>query len=107
MKLEIDIDEIVEKMDVKKLVEEDIMSTILDYTKFEDVIDEMLENEETKKILNVKIMGILEEYLSSEEGKRYIIEKFGEHVYDSDLLTDDKVTELLVEFLKRSLIKRL
>lgn len=103
MKIEIDVNKIIEKIDVNKLVEEAIMSSVVETIDFEDIIDNMLENEEMRNSINKKVINIIDEYISSEEGKKYIIETFNDVIADSDILTDEKVIELIAEFLKKNL----
>lgn len=107
MKIDIDINKIVEKIDVNKIVEEKIISDILDDSKLEDIVDGALDNEDMKTFINAKVFKVVENYLSSEEGKKYIIERFESAITDSDVLTDDKIIELVADFLKTSLAERL
>lgn len=106
MRAEIDINKIVEKIDMNKLVEERIISDIEESSKLEDIIDNTLENDEIKNIINNKILKVIEEYLSSDEGKRYIIEGLERTITDSDILSDAKIVDLVASFLKKSLIER-
>lgn len=107
MRIDVDLNKIVENIDVKKIVEEKIMSDILDDSKLENIVDEALDNEGMKTFIDAKVVKIVEEYLSSEEGKKYIIERFESAIIDSDILTDDKIIELVADFLKVSLAERL
>lgn len=104
MKIEIDTDKIVEKMDIKKLVEKEIMSNITVSSEIDDIFDEILKKEETKNFIRKRTLEIIEEHLSSDEGKKSIIEKFEEGIDEYNILTDDKVIDLLTEFLKKKLM---
>ena len=106
MKIEIDVNKIVEEIDVKKLVEENIASDILESSSLEDIVDDMLENEEVKNLISRKVFDIISVYISSDEFKEYIIEKFKDAIIESDILTDDKIIELVADFLKKSLMER-
>lgn len=106
MKIEIDINKIVEELNVKKLVEEEIMSNILESSEFEDIVEETLDNGEARGIISKKIIDIISGYLSSDEGKKCIIEKFEDAIVNSDVLTDETIVDLLAEFLKKSLMER-
>lgn len=106
MRIEIDVDRIVKKIDVVKIIEEKIMSDILDNSKLECVVDDIFESDEMKNFINIKVVRIVEEYLSSEKGKKFIIEKFECAITDSDVLIDDKIIELVADFLKKSLMER-
>jgi hypothetical protein len=46
---------------------------------------------------------IAEAYLSSEEGKKHVIKKINDALEDVDLFNDDRVTDVVVEFLKKRL----
>lgn len=104
MKIEIDTDKIVRDMDIKKLVEKGITSEIEVSPKIDDIVDEILEKEEMKNFIGKRTIEIIEEYLSSDEGKESIIEKFESGIDEYNILTDDKVVDLLTEFLKKSLM---
>ena len=106
MKIEIDINRIVEEIDVNKLVEDTIKQTVTETVDFENVIDNLLDNKEVKELINKKVIGIIHEYMSSEEGKKYIIDAFNDKITNSDILTDDIVVELVAQFLKKSLIEK-
>lgn len=59
-----------------------------------------------KNIIDKKIVDIIEEYLTSDEGKRYIIEQFNNTIADSDILTDDRITKIIVKFLEEKLTEK-
>lgn len=107
MRIDVDLNKIIENIDVKKIVEEKIMSDILDNSKLEDIVDQSLENEDLKASIDKKVLQIITDYLSSGEGKEYIIDKFKDAITDSDILNDDKIIEIFAEFLKKSLAERL
>ena len=106
MKIEIDINRIVEEIDVNKLVEETIKQNVAETVDFESIIDNLLGNKEVKEHINKKVIDIIDEYMSSEEGKKYIIDTFNDKITDSDILTDDVVVELVAQFLRKSLIEK-
>jgi hypothetical protein len=103
MKTEIDINKIVKDIDLNKLVTERAISDIVANIDFEKIVDELLEDEEMRNNLNKKVIVIINEYLSSEEGKEFIIETFKDVIANSDILTDEKIIELIAELLKKSL----
>lgn len=103
MKIEIDIREIVQKIDVNKLIEEKIISDVSEAIDVENIVDETLDDEEVKNHLNKKVINIINDYIDSEEGKTSIIDAFNNVVTSSDMLTDDKIIELVAEFLKKKL----
>lgn len=104
MKIEIDVKEIVQKIDINKLIEEKIMSDISDTIDIENIVNEALDDEEVKNHLNKKVINIIDNYIDSEEGKDRIIEEFNSAISDADILDDDKIIELVAEFLKRKLM---
>ena len=106
MRIEIDINRIVEEIDVNKLVEETIKSNVTENVDFENIIDNLLDNKEVRESINRKIINIISEYISSEEGKQYIIDTFKDKISDSDILTDDVIVDMVVQFLKKTLIER-
>jgi len=103
MKIEIDIKEIVQKIDIHKLIEEKIISDVSDAIDIENIVNEALDDEEVKNHLNKKVINIIGNYMDSEEGKNRIMEAFNNAITDSDVLNDDKVIELVAEFLKKKL----
>jgi peptide subunit release factor 1 (eRF1) len=103
MKIEIDIKEIVQKIDINKLVEEKIVSDISEAIDINNIVDEMLDDEEVKNRLNKKVINIIDNYVDSEEGKNRIIDAFNDAISNADILNDDKIIELVAEFLKRKL----
>ncbi len=106
----IDIDEIVRQIDVKKLVENGIQSNILQRIDTDGLIDDALEEKELQKFVNRRVIEIIDVFLSSEEGKNCTIEKFKEEISDYDILSDDRVTDrvtnMIIELLKTSLIEK-
>lgn len=103
MKIEIDIKEIVQKIDVNKLIEEKIISDISEAIDTENIVDETLDDEDVKNHINKKVINIINNYLDSEEGKTRIIDTFNDAITSSDILTDDKITDIMAEFLKKKL----
>ena len=103
MKIEIDVKEIVQKIDINKLIEEKIMSDISDTIDIENIVNEALDDEEVKNRLNKKVINIIDDYMDSEEGKDRIIEEFNSTISNADILNDDKIIELVAEFLKKKL----
>lgn len=103
MEIDIDIDKIVGEMNIKELIEKRVESEIVDSSKLEDAVNGILEDEDMKHIIHKKIFNIIEEYLSSNEGKNNIIKKFEQAIDDYDILTDDRIIELLAEFFKKAL----
>ena len=106
MKIEIDINRIVEEIDVNKLVEETIKQNVSETVNFENIIDSLLDNKEVKESINRKIIDIINEYISSEKGEQHIIDTFKDKISDSDILTDDIIIDLVAQFLKKTLIER-
>ena len=103
MKIEIDIKEIVQKIDINKLIEEKIISDVSEAIDVGNIVDEVLDDEDVKNHLNKKIINIIDNYIDSEEGKSRIIDAFNDAITSSDILNDDKVIELVAEFLKKKL----
>lgn len=102
MRFEIDTDKVVGSA-ISKLVEDDILKNVIEDSRIEDIVDEIFSKEETKKRIADKVVKIVEEYFCSDEGKEYILDAVRSEIDNSDLLTDDKITELVAEFLKRKL----
>lgn len=105
MAINIDIDKIIDNMDINDIVREHIISKITESSKLEDIVDNILTNNDVRNFIDKKIVNIIQEYMHSEDGKRYIVEKFNEEIDNSDIWTDDKIIELIAEFLKSCLIK--
>lgn len=106
MKIEININEIVQKIDINKLIEEKIISDISEAIDIENIVDEALDNKEVKNHMNKKVVNIIDDYISSEEGRNRIISAFNDSITNNDMadiLADDRVIELLTEFLKKNL----
>ncbi len=103
MKTEIDIKEIVQKIDIDKLVEEKIMSDVSNAIDVENIVDDVLDDEEVKNHLNKKIIKIINDYIDSEDGKGRIIDAFNDVISNSDIMNDDRIIESIAEFLKRKL----
>ena len=56
-----------------------------------------------KNHINKKVIDIINNYLDSEEGKTRIIDTFNDAITSSDILTDDKIADIMAEFLKKKL----
>ena len=104
--MNIDIDSIVKKIDIEKLIEEDIKSRISECIDIGDIIDTILQDEKLEDFIHKRVVNIVDEYLLSDDGKKCIIEKFKETIDDADILCDDRITDAIAEFLKKSLMKR-
>ena len=104
--MHVDMDGIVKKMDLGKLIEQSIMSSIAEQIDIDEVVDDALEQEKLKELVEKRVTDIIEIFLSSDEGKQYVIEQFKESISCSDMLVDDRITEIIAEFLKQSLIIR-
>ena len=102
MKIEINTEEIIEKIDIRQLIADGILSD----SRFEDIADDILENKEMKDIIYEKIHNIIEEYISTDKFKEYIIEKFSQDFDDSDLLDDDSIIDMVKDLLKSRLMGR-
>jgi hypothetical protein len=103
MKIEIDIKELVQKIDMNKLIEEKIISDISNTIDIENMVDDALGDKEIRDQLNKKIIGVIENYIDSEEGKNRVIEEFNDAVNNLDLLDNDSILDIIAEFLKRKL----
>lgn len=101
--MNIKLEDIVKKIDVEKLVAEGLVTKIIEYVDVGDVVDEILEEEKLKDFIRKRIIIIIDEYLSSDDGKDYIIERFEESITDSDILIDDRIKDIIIEFLKKRL----
>lgn len=106
MKIEIDTDKIVKEIDIKKLVEKGITSEIEVSPKIDDIVDNILEKEEMKNFIEKRTIEIIEEYLSSDEGKESIIEQLESSIDEYNIMSDDRVVELIIEFLKKNLMSK-
>ncbi len=102
--MNIDLDDIVKKMDIEKLIEDDVRSKVVEYLDVECMIDEALEDEKLQALIHERVKNILDVYLSSENGKTCVIEKFEEAITNSDVFIDDRITDIIVELLRKSLI---
>ena len=100
MKIEINTEEIIKKMDIKQLITDGILSD----SRFEEIVDDILEKKEMKDIIYEKMHNIIEEYISTDEFKEYIIEKFTQDFDNSDLLDDDSIIDMVKDFLKSRLM---
>lgn len=101
--MHVDMDGIVKKMDIGKLIEQNIMSSIAEQIDIEDVVGDALEDEKLKDLVEKRVTDIVSIYLSSDDGKQYVIEQFKETMSNSDMLVDDRVVDIVVEFLKKKL----
>ncbi len=102
--MNIDLDDIVKNVDIEKLIEDDVRSKVVEYLDVECMIDEALEDEKLQTFVRERVKNILDVYLSSEDGKMCIIEQFKEAITNSDVFIDDRITDIIVELLKKSLI---
>jgi hypothetical protein len=102
MKIEIDTNKVVENA-ISKLVEEDILKSVVEDPRIEDIIDNIFSREEVKKQIEDKVAVIVDTYFSSDEGKEYVIDAIKGEIDNSDLLSDDKIVESVAEFLKKKL----
>lgn len=104
--MNIDINSIVKKIDVEKLIQENIGSKILESIDNADMVGSALEDEKLIEFVNKRVKSIIDEYLSTEDGKNCIIELFKERVIEEDVLIDDRIIDIVAEFLKKSLSER-
>lgn len=104
--MNIDVNSIVKNMDVEKLIEEGIKSKILECIDSEDIVGSTFEDEKLIEFVNKRVKNIIDEYLSTEDGKNCIIEMFKERVVEEDVLIDDRITDIVAEFLKKSLSEK-
>ena len=103
MTIEIDVDKIVKEIDIDKLIKEKIAHNIENNICIEDIVGELLDNKKTRSRIDDAVVSIIEEFLASEEGKKCIIEEFKSSIDYSDLLSGEKIEELMVALLKRNL----
>lgn len=104
--MNIDIDNIVKKMDIEKLIKESIESRIVDCIDVENIVDNALEDEKLRDAVNQKVADIIEDHLSSDEGKKYVIEKFKEIISDPDVLMDSRISNIIIDFMSKALTER-
>lgn len=104
--MNVDIDDIVKKMDVETLIQEGIKSKIIEYIDNEDIIGEELEDKKLLEFVNKRVRDIIDTYLSTEEGKNCVIQLFKERIIEEDVLMDDRIIDIFAEFLKKSLSER-
>lgn len=105
MKIEIDIKELVQKIDINKLIEEKIISDISDNIDIQNIVDEVLDDKGVKSHLNKKVADIIDNYIDSEEGKNKIIYAFNDEITNLDcILGSESIIEIIAEFLKRKLM---
>lgn len=102
MKIEIDTDKVIEKA-ISNLVEGDILKEVVDDSRIGDIVDDVFSKDEIKDKISDKVCKIIDEYLDSEDGKEYILDALRNQIDNSDVLSDDKITELLAEFVKKKL----
>ena len=102
----IDLDSIVKDIDVKKLIGENIASKVSEYVDIGNIVDDALEDEKLKELIHKRVTDIIDVYLSTDDGKNCVIEKFKEIISDPDQLIDDRITDVIVEFLQKSLRER-
>lgn len=103
MKIEININELIQKIDVNKLIEEKIMSDVSDAIDIENIVGEALDNEEVKSHVNTIVTNIINDYMDSENGKNRIVDAFNDAITTADILNDERVIEIMAEFIKRKL----
>lgn len=102
MQIEIDTNKVVENA-ISRLIEEDVLKNVVEDSRIEDIVDDIFSREEMKKQIGDKVVEIINTYFSSDEGREYVIDAVKSEIDNSDLLTDDKITELVTEFLKKKL----
>ena len=102
----IDLDNIVKELDLKKLIGENIASKVSDYVDIGNIVDDALEDEKLKEIIHKRVTDIVDDFLSTDDGKNCVIEKFKEIISDPDTLIDDRITDIIIEFLKKNLVER-
>lgn len=102
MQIEIDTNKVVENA-ISRLIEEDVLKNVVEDSRIEDIVDDIFSREEIKKQIGDKVVEIINTYFSSDEGREYVIDAVKSEIDNSDLLTDDKITELVTEFLKKKL----
>lgn len=102
----IDLDSIVKEMDVQKLIGENIASKVSEYIDIGNIVDDALDDEKLKELIHKKVTEIIDDYLLTDDGKNCVIEKFTETISDPDVLIDDRIIDIIVEFLKKSLMER-
>ena len=105
MNININTDSIIRNLDIEKLVLEAITAKILEYMDNEDMVGRALEDEKLMEFVNKRVKDIIDTFLSTEDGKNCVIQLFKERVVEEDVLIDDQITEIVAEFLKRSLEK--
>ena len=105
--MNIDVDNIVKKMDIEKLIKESIESRIVNCIDVESIVDNVLEDEKLRDVINKKVADIIEDYLSSDDGKKCVIEKFKEIISDPDILMDSRVSSIIIDFMAKTLTERL
>lgn len=105
--MNIDIDNIVKKMDIEKLIKENIESRITDCVDVENIVDNAFDDEKLRNSVNQKMADIVDEYLSSDDGKKCVIEKFKEIISDPDILIDSRVSNIIIDFMTKALTERL
>jgi uncharacterized membrane protein YheB (UPF0754 family) len=105
--MNIDVNSIVKKMDIEKLIKENIESRIINCIDVESIVDNALEDEKLRDSIDRKVADIIEDYLSSDDGKKCVIEKFKEIISDPDVLLDSRVSNIIIDFMAKALTERL
>jgi hypothetical protein len=105
--MNIDIDNIAKKMDIEKLIKENIESRIVNCIDVESIVDNVLDDEKLRESIDIKVADIIEDYLSSDDGKKCVIEKFKEIIADPDVLLDSRVSNIIIDFMTKVLTERL
>ena len=104
--MKIDTEDIVKNIDMEKLVKEGVSEKILECIDTNDMVESALEDEKLIEFINKRVKDIIDVYLSTEDGKNCVIEMFKERVVEEDILIDDRITDIVAEFLKKSLSER-
>ncbi len=102
MKIEIDTDKVIEKA-ISNLVEGDILKEVVEDSRIEDIVDDVFSKDEIKDKISDKVCQIVETYLDSEDGKEYVMDALRSQIDNSDVLGDDKMIEVMAEFIKKKL----
>ncbi len=101
MQIDVDANKIVAHA-ITKLVEENIVTDVLENSEIREIIERTLENEDVKKQIEEMVITVANEYLDSEEGREYIIEEV-KGAISSDIISDDRIVDIVANFLDASL----
>lgn len=102
MKIEIDTEKVIEKA-ISNLVEGDILKEVVEDSRIEDIVDEVFSKDDIKDKINEKVCKIIETYFDSDDGQEYVLDALRSQIDNSDVLGDDKIIELVTEFVKKKL----